>query len=267
MKYVKRTVRSQPGLSQEQALLALQSQPEFTPGTRIASIRRKENYWVASILQPKVAAPPPAFADDGESDGPPVDDAPSDEAPDDEAPTDEPDGDEGLDIDGPPSDDEGKPKDKKGEKGDKEGEILSLLHTIIDALGLDAGPEGMGGPDALGPDAGGPAAPPAPHHGPGAGGPPKGPGAGPGRPMKPGEAPPGATPVGAPAFASVADQITAQMRPLVGRSAQITLKAPQSFGVGNAVKVAKTAAEPLGYGIKQAKKTDDGKITIIAYAR
>jgi hypothetical protein len=91
------------------------------------------------------------------------------------------------------------------------GQALGVPIGGMDSMvpGADGGdPMGdpMGGP--AGPDAGGPPVPP-PH---GHGGPPPGhgaPGGGPDvsiheRALKPGEVPPGGTPVGAPAFASVA---------------------------------------------------------------
>lgn len=336
MNYVKRTVQSQPGLSQEQALTSLQSHPSFKAGTRIASIRRKGSKWVAELLEPKLAGPPPAFADDGGDDegAPDAGGSEPDEGPDegpDGPPSDGPDGppsDEGGE-DGPPSG-EKKPKGEKGGKPNVEAEILHVLQQILQAVGGDApGPEGMGGPDALGPDAGGPAAPPAPHHGPGPGGPdgpPHGGPAGPpaGRPMKPGEAPPGSTPVGAPAFSSTRQADIAPMAPgapapgagtapvpsgqvgptggatcpecgypepcpmhgagaqtpmapaiaavreqvqkVAGRSAQVTIKAPGSMKIGDAVKVAKAASEPFGYEVKKASRVGD-RIIILAYAR
>jgi hypothetical protein len=113
--------------------------------------------------------------------------------------------------DGPPSDgdDKGK-KDKKGESGEIK-QVLDALHAIADALGVPLATDGMvpgaddgtggppggpGGPPPGPPGLGGPAGPPPPGGPPGAAAPP-------GHSMKPGMTPPGGTPVGAPAFASV----------------------------------------------------------------
>jgi hypothetical protein len=89
---------------------------------------------------------------------------------------------------------------------------MAILQQICDALGIPVDPTGGLGGDPTG--AGGPPGPPAgPPGPPGAGGPPGGGPLGPGghpmevvrheRVTKPGETPPGGTPVGAPAFASV----------------------------------------------------------------
>lgn len=210
MKFARRSVRSKPGLTQEEALLSLQSDPSYRPGVdEITSLRRRGSRWVAELRAPKTAGPPPAFADEG-----PEEEGPSDDAPDgppapspDEGPSDEGSPDDSG-SEGPPSPDDGEKKEPgKEKKGDVEGQILQTLQAILHALG-GGGPEGMGGPDALGPGPDGPAGPPPPAHAgpghpPGAGaGPPGGGAPKPGRPMKPGEAPPGSTPVGAPAFAS-----------------------------------------------------------------
>lgn len=206
-----RTFRSAPNLTQEEALEALQAAPFFTKGAKVVGIRPGSNkQWVAAV---KFAGPFPPSDDEGSDDAaPPSDDKPA--FADDGAGSDDSGG--GDDIpsdDGPPSPDDGggeskgekKPKEPKGDEA-----IIGLLQEILLALQGGAGPEGgMGGPDALANGPSGMSAPPKGH-----GGPPGGPGGGPppgppgggkppaGRPMRPGEAPPGSTPVGAPAFAS-----------------------------------------------------------------
>lgn len=193
--------------------MSLQASPQFRPGTRISSIRRRGSRWVVDLLEPKskVAGPPPAFADDGADDGPEA--PPSD--------TEESEGPPGLPIEddedsddseeGPPSP-EGesgppKPKGEKG-KGGKEGVEEAILHTLTQILHAlqGGGPEGMGGPDVLGPGPGSPAAPPPPKAGPK---PPGGPGeggpmGGAGAKLRPGETrnTPGVVPVGAPSFSN-----------------------------------------------------------------
>lgn len=212
MEYTSRTVTSAPGLSQEEALTTLQEQPLFKAGTRIASIRRQGNRWIAKLLEPKIAGPfPPSGDEEEEESGPPK--PPESEDPAEAEEDGPPEGDEGGEEGGPP-----KPGgDKGGEKADI-GQLLHLVTQICDALGIAPSPEGMGGPDALGPGPDGPGGPPMPPHGgpPGMGGPPPhgphggpppGGGAAPPRPMKlkPGEVPmkPGVTPIGSPAFSSV----------------------------------------------------------------
>lgn len=204
MQFTRKTVRSRPGLTQEDALASLQESPMFRPGTRIASIKLRGNVWVAALDIPKTAGDFPPKSDDSGSDdsapaGPPEEGSDSD----------------GGDSDSSDSGESGPPK-PEGEGGDKPGEpkklsgdeaIVQLLTEILHALKGGPATDALGGPDDMGPGAGGPPAP-APHGGPaGPGGPPKGgpgfPGA-PGSKLKPGEVPnkPGVTPVGAPAFAS-----------------------------------------------------------------
>jgi hypothetical protein len=188
MDYTKKTVRSRPGLTQEEALSSLYGSPYFrSAGTRIASITPRADRWVAVLEIPrKTAAPfPPSGDDEGGESGPPKSEGPDESVPDDSAPTDSPDGGEDPES-GPPKGD--KPKaDKPG----SDAQVVQILTQILHAL--QGGPPmgGPGGPDDLGPGLDGPPAPP-PHGGP-AGGPgaaPKGPaGLGAGRPLKPGEVP------------------------------------------------------------------------------
>lgn len=194
MEYTQRTVTSKAGLSQEEALASLQDHPLFKPGTRIASIRRRNNVWVAALLEPKVAEFPPA--DDSEDEAP---EPKSEEPKEDEA---EDKGGEDDGESGPPSNDGPPSKGKDSEKAEVK-ELLDLVHKICDALGIAPSPDPMGGPDDLGAGPDGPMPP-----GPGPDGPPP-PDAG-GPPahqeiihrtkIKPGEAPPGVTPLGAPSF-------------------------------------------------------------------
>lgn len=225
MNYIKRTVRSRPGLTQEQALTSLQEHPQFRSGTRIASIRRRGKVWVADLLEPKVAGPFPPSDDD------PSDDSGSAPAPSSDSEEEEsgPPSSSG-ESDSPSSEDSGPPSDgppsgdkPEGGKGNVDEAILHTLQQILHAL--QGGPvgEGLGGPDDLGPDAG----PPKPHppHGgpegaPAAGGK-FGPGAG--AKLKPGEVPnkPGVTPVGAPAFASTRRAEVTPLTPELAEALQI----------------------------------------------
>lgn len=205
--------------SREAAEAALRRHSKVASGAPYA-IEEVKGTWVAAIIHE--AEFPPAGGDEEESSPAPKSEPGGDEGA--SAGPPEPDGDES----GPPSGDEGGSEGdseggekKKDGKGGKEEEILALLQAVVQALGIpvDAG-DGLGGGDELGgmpgedplgaggpPDAGGP---------PGAGGPPPGAGGPPPgghggseqhiiheRSLKPGEVPPGGTPVGAPAFSHV----------------------------------------------------------------
>lgn len=258
MEFTTRTVRSATGLTQEEALTSLQSHPNYRAGSKVASIRRRGDRWVADILEPKTAGPfPPSGGGDEES-GPPSDEAPSDDAPekdeggDEESSPDEGGGDDPLGLGG----DEG--GDEEGAKPDAETQILHTLQQILHALQGGPPTGGMGGPDELGPGAAGPGGPP-PHAGPGRppGPPGAGAGAGPaphaGRPMRPGEAPPGSTPVGAPAFASLQAKVAA----VAGKKRSFKITAPPHMSnISQVVSAVNAAANPHGYKVEQVRRID-----------
>lgn len=195
-----RTVRSQPGMTQGDALLSLQRHARAS-NEEIISFDRKGPRWVAELQ--KVAEFPPA--DEKEPKDPSAEEAPAEKKP-------SPFGDDenGEDAPGPEGDDASpipgsKNQGPEGEKGEEKGELrelLSLIHQIADAMGI--APEGHG--DKLGDE--GPM-PPGPMGPGGSGGPPPGPelGAAPEAPklpskLGPGDVLPHQTPVGAPAFAA-----------------------------------------------------------------
>lgn len=224
MEYTTKKLQSDPGMTQSQALLSLQESPAFVPGTKIASVLRRGNAWVAELKIPKTAGEPPfpPKEDEGgssEDEGAPT--PPSDDGAPEGLPTD----DGGLDeaLDGPPSPDGGDDGEKKPKgKGGTEEAILHTLTQILHALQGGGVPEGLGGgSDALDLGPGGPPAPVPPKGGlPGAGGPPHGAPGGapkfPPKPMKPGDTPPGGTPIGAPAFASTKQALGPGVAPAVG---------------------------------------------------
>lgn len=185
-------------VSKAQAEAGLTSDADFPKGADYA-LDVVEGRWVAAI---STQSGPPFGNEEAEEGppGPPSDGPPSDSGG--EGPP-SPDSDEGG---------EEKPKGDKKEKGGGDAKLLHILETIAVALGIDItggdssmvpgmdGPPGPGGPPGMDgpPDAG-------------MGGPPPGP---PGddkqhivheRALKPGDVPPGGTPLGAPAFASVRD--------------------------------------------------------------
>jgi hypothetical protein len=195
-------------LTKEAAATALQKLDGF-PKDAEFTLEDIDGRWVAAVV--KKAEFPPAAADDSAPSGPPSD-GPAEES-------------------GPPSDEgEDKPKEDKKEDGEPSSEgapkeegklsvehqlanLTDMLTKITDALGLSTPADGMvpGADDGAVPPPGGET-----HQKPGEGGPADPamgtePGVGSDnkmhtvheRSLKPGEAPPGTTPVGAPAFASV----------------------------------------------------------------
>lgn len=252
LNYLERTVRSAPNLSQEDALDSLQSHPNFRPGTKIASLRRRGERWVATLHIPKTAGGFPPGGDELDE-GPPKPKAGPEDGPDDGAPDDGPEGLPGMD--GPPDGPPGADGEKKPGKGGAETEILHVLTEILHALkGGPVGPE-MGGPDDMGPGPDAMGGPP-PHGGPGLPppGPPK-PGAmGIGAKLKPGEVPnkPGVVPIGAPAFSS-ANPLYQRIAKVAGRQRHIPVSSP----VGMSIKQAKTELDPIaahfGYRVAQVK--------------
>lgn len=234
-------------VTKEAAEAQLRSHPAF-PKNASVMLDVHEGHWVAAIA--KVAE----FGDEhtGEPSEPEAEapDAP-DEAPSDDAPE-SPDED-----DSNPFSDEKKEDGDKEEKGEK-GELKQLLHlvtTLLTALGInpDAG-EGdspIPGLDAPGPD------------GPPADGPPPGPpsdGSGDEkqhivheRAMKPGDIPPGSTPVGAPAFASVKVADDHPWKDIIGekRSFPVEETISDDESLADVKQELDSLAEGTGYQVKQ----------------
>lgn len=194
MLYAKRTVKcSAVRMSKDDARESLERQFE---GAEVIDLKRRGDKWVATLLEPKQAEFPPKADDDSEDSPPPFEENGGDSGSDSE---------DGSGDEPPSSEDggegEGPPKGEKGEKGELHA-VLDLITQIADKLGIVPGPHAPGAEDPMAPP-GGPPVPPGP---PGAG--PAGPPGGPGNEilhrtkLKPGETPPGGTPVGAPAFAS-----------------------------------------------------------------
>lgn len=204
------------GMDRVAAEKALLRHPSF-PENADYKIEALEGKWIAAFTS-KVAAPFPPSGDDEESGPPKGPDGPPDAGADDGPPSDD------GDSDGPPSDDggegDGPPhKEKGGEKGGLHI-VEQKLDMLMQALGIDpsmAGGDpsmvpgddgGMGGGPPGGP--GGPGMPgpggPGMNGPPGHGGPPPPEKIEHERALKPGEVPPGGTPLGAPSFASVKEQ-------------------------------------------------------------
>lgn len=196
--------------TREAAAEKLQALPGF-PTNAEYTIDEIDGRYIAAVVVPKTAGP-----------FPPSDDAPS-------GPPSEETGPPAEEESGPPkAEGEDKPKSEDGDKPSSEGapkeegkmsvehqlaNLTDMLTKITDALGLSTPADGMipGADEGIpgGPPEGPPGASPVP---PGGDTDPSTPGKqGPDgkihtvheRSLKPGEAPPGTTPVGAPAFASV----------------------------------------------------------------
>jgi hypothetical protein len=258
-------------VSRAQAEDKLKGHPRFPKGSSYA-IEEVEGRWVAAFT---VEAAPPF----GGGDEAPANDAAPTPPSDDSAPE----GDDGASADNFDGSDEklpgeeGKPGegDEKGEKGGGElGEIKHMLTTLLTAMGL-GGPDAsmLGGEEVGPPDAGhDPTAPPAepPHgsddmdprdnkthtvHE---------------RALKPGEAPPGTTPVGAPSFASVRipDDHPWHDRIASGDKEWV---ATDYMEDGEPIKVIanelKALAEPYGYKVQQLQAGVDSAGNRVARAR
>lgn len=224
-------------LTRTAAEAKLKEKPEVANATSY-NIREIEGIWVAAVTVPKVAgvtkeSAPPPFA-------PP-------EAPAEESAISE----DGPPEDGPPSDDEA-PSEEGGPEGEEKGEksiehlvegLTHKLDTLMQALGLSdpaaEGPMGHEGePGPPGPEAGGP---PEKHHQIHE------------RAMKPGEAPPGTTPIGSPAFASV--QPDHPWAGVIGKKRTFTLEEPIGDRTMASVREELNGlAAGTGYSIKRAKE-------------
>jgi hypothetical protein len=199
MEFVKRQIRSSKvGLTEAEARKSLIKEANFPEGYEISNLRKEGGRWIASVFIPKTSAPPfPPDNDNEENDElpePKIEDKEEGGPP----------SDEGGDDSGPPKEKSDHKPEDKSEKGEL-GEVLDLLHMLLDAI---AGPTPPMGPGAGGPPL--PGGPPGPPPGPPGGGGPGGPPGGPKvqevihrRGLKPGESPPGSTPVGSPSFSSV----------------------------------------------------------------
>jgi hypothetical protein len=195
------------GFTREAAAEKLQALPGF-PENATYEIEEVDGRYVAAVVIPKVAGPFPPAPDDAPS-GPPADDGAGADSSDgeDKNPFEKKEDDKGDEDKGDSSD--GSPKSEKAGVEHMLANLTDMLTKITDALGLSTPADGM----VPGADEGGMVPPPGPE-GDGTGEDPamgKKPGVGSDnkmhtvheRSLKPGEAPPGTTPVGSPAFASV----------------------------------------------------------------
>lgn len=238
-----RTVKSRPGLSQERALISLQEHPDFRPGTKIAGLKREGQRWVATLIEPKTSA------DDEDGDPEPKNETGEPVIPDIAEDVDD---EKDSESDGPdsPLDKIGEPKEHIESEEETLGQIKSLLEKVIDALGIDAGEDGglPKGPDEIAPplDAAPPPPKPAPK---------------PDRPnqkLKPGDVPPGGTPLGAPAFSSIQEMA----KHIPSFSASTT----EAISIADAKAELESIYAP--YKVKQAKRSkNDGRLHALLTVR
>lgn len=217
----------------------------FPEGSIVGEVRDIGGVWVASAAIPKTATPPPF---EPQEETPPAEGPPSPDGP----PADDGGGEEG-----PPAEEGGEEKpggdEKKGE-GSEKHELSSILHmltTLMGALGLDVGPASPAGPEGeVGPaPAPGPPGMPSPDE---AGGDNKTHTVHE-RALKPGESPPGTTPVGAPAFASV--NPNHPWAGVIGHKRTFTLEEPIGDATMASVRAElQTLAQGTGYSVKRAKE-------------
>lgn len=253
MSYKRRTVRcSAKGLSQEEALEKLYDHPQFKEGTKVVGIEKQRGSWVAKLLEPKIAAPPPPFVpkeedDEGETETPK--DEQSDEDSEDDAPE------EGPKDDGGPSEIKEPESESKGLEATVK-ELSTLVHAIAEKLGVTPeGPEDelLGDEPPIPPELGGgpPDGPPGGEGPP----PPKGsPAKKPPSKLRPGETPPGVTPINTPAFASNGNG------EVLGRVASFTACEVTDMPIAQAKQKLESKYGEYGYEVKQIKaaKTKDG---------
>lgn len=229
MQFNRRTVTSRAGMGQEEALLGLQSHPEFKEGSTIAGIRRRGERWVISVLEPK---------DDMFSEGLDLpEDKPEEKKPDNPF--------DAIEDDKGPSE---KPDHEDSELSEIK-ELIKDVKKIIDALGINSEDEGHKAPGME--DA--PAPAPAPPHP----APPKGNDEKEvtlNKSMRPGEAPPGTVNVGSPAFAST-------------RVASFTATSDDTFNSIKQAKASlESEFGPHGYKVKQLRRSE-GKIHALLSVR
>jgi hypothetical protein len=238
--------------SRDEAEAQLRAHPAF-PKHASVELTQLGGRWIAAIATPALVKeadfPPPPAGDDGPPvDGPPV--------PDD------------SDSDGPPKDEkEDKPKDEKKDEPKGEEHLLTQLYDMVqkitDALGLSDPSGPVPGMDEDTPD--GPPVPPAPPAGDSKTGPDGKQHIVHDRSLKPGEAPPGTTPVGAPAFASVqipdghpwADAIRQGAKEIV---VEDEMGDDPVHVIASEVR---SLAEPVGYTIDQLTPFERGGVKLV----
>ena len=247
-------------MTREAAVEAAKTNPQFPKNADDITVEELDGHWVAAIhVADNPFGGPADQTDDGpgpKSEGPgdTQDVKPDDHDSDDGGPPGdhpEPDGDEG-----PPKDDEHK---EKGGESHKIDALFDAVQKILVALGIPdteggeenpvPGEEPPAGPP--GPEGGPPGAPPAPeevHHE---------------KSLKPGEVPPGQTPVGAPAFSHTNPIIArGEAHPwegLIGVTAtfEVEERVPDHYSAADVDAELREVAYGTGFKVKQARVFTD----------
>jgi hypothetical protein len=247
-------------MTREAAVEAAKTSPRFPKKADGITVEELDGHWVAAI---HVADNPFGGPADQTDDAPgPKSEGPGDTAPDDgsDGPDAEPDGDEG-----PPKDDEhgDEKKDEKGGEGHEIKALLDIVNQIAVALGI---PDLSGGEESPVPGEEPPEGPPGPDGPPGAGAPPAPEEVHHEKSLKPGEVPPGQTPVGAPAFSSVyPDNPIVQSskehpwEKLAGALAtfEVEERVPDHYSAADVDAELQEVAYGTGFKVKQAKVWTD----------
>lgn len=245
-------------ISRAQAEEKLKTHPQFPKGASYA-VDEVDGRWVAAFTF-EADGNPFGGGPDESAGGPPTPEGP---------PTDGPPIDDEGDTDSPPSDGDEK-GDKKHDKGGELGEIKTMLQTLLTALGIGGDASMMPG-DEVGPP-GGPEIPEVPggdidpdkdprdnkthtvHE----------------RALKPGEAPPGTTPVGAPSFASVRIPEDHPWRQSIAAGEKewtVTDYVGANESIGVIARELKALAEPYGYKVQQLNEGSAKDGSRVARAR
>jgi hypothetical protein len=246
------------GFSKEAAADQLEKLPGFPPDATY-EIEEIDGRYVAAVVIPKTAAPFPPNSDDSSSDGPPSDSEESGPP----KPDSKDDSGDDKGEDGPPSS-EGAPKEEgKVSVEHQLANLTDMLTKITDALGLSTPADSMipGVDDPMGPPPGLPGEGTDPAMG-------KKPGVGSDnkmhtvheRSLKPGEAPPGTTPVGAPAFASVQVEDGHPWKAAIeSGSKEIEVESPiGDTPISVVAAELKSLAEPYGYIVTDLAPSGSG---------
>lgn len=261
---------SSTNLKKEAAATELEKLPNF-PKDATYEIDEVDGRWVAAVLIPKTAEFPPPSGE--EEAGPPAPSADEEAGPPEEKSESKSD-DESSSEGAPKADGKG---DGKMSVEHQLANLTDMLTKITDALGLSSPADGMipGADDGMVPPPGGPEGP-----GPtGTGGDPSmghKPGVGSDnkmhtvheRSLKPGEAPPGTTPVGAPSFASVQVEEAHPWKDAIEAGVK-EFEVESPIGEERLAAVAaelKGLAEPYGYTVTDLAPSGAGS-TRIASAR
>jgi hypothetical protein len=247
-------------MTREAAVEAAKTSPQFPKDATDITVEELDGHWVAAIhvadspfggpADETGDAPGPKSEGPGDTEPPKEDGPPKDE---------EPDGGEGGSDDDPPSPDGEEHKEKGGEKHEL-GALLDAVNKILVALGIpdaegaspvpgEEPPAGPPGPDGAPPAGEVPPAPEEVHHE---------------KSLKPGEVPPGQTPVGAPAFSHV-NPIIARggqhpWEDLIGVAAafEVEERVPDRYSAADVDAELQEVAYGTGFKVKQAQvRTDE----------